>query len=89
MALKSVIQKGDTTAHGGVVIEGIENYLVDGKPVACLSHQVACPLCLGSYAIVEGVETTLIDGKPLAVEGMKTACGAKLIASQTQYQIEP
>lgn len=88
MALKSVIRKGDTTTHGGTVIEGIEDYLVYDKPIACKTHRVLCPLCKGTFPIVEGVESVPIQGKPVAVEGMKTACGAKLIASQTEYQIE-
>ncbi|WP_133052251.1 PAAR domain-containing protein, partial [Gilliamella apis] len=51
-------------------------------------HMVLCPLCKGTFPIVEGVESTSVHGKYPAVEGMKTACGAKLIASQTEYQLE-
>lgn len=86
--MKPVIRKGDTTTHGGTVIEGIEDYLVYDKPIACKTHMVLCPLCKGTFPIVEGVETTSVHDKYPAVEGMKTACGAKLIASQTEYQLE-
>lgn len=88
MSLKPVIRKGDTTTHGGMVLEGIDTYPVLGVPVACVGHLVSCPKCLGTYPIVEGVATFTIDGKKPAVEGMKTACGASLIASQTEYKIE-
>lgn len=86
--MKPVIRKGDTTTHGGTVIEGIEDYLVYGKPIACKTHMVLCPLCKGTFPIIEGVGSTSVHGKYPAVEGMKTACGAKLIASQTEYQLE-
>lgn len=88
MTLKPVIRKGDTTTHGGTVIEGIEDYLVYDKPIACKTHLVTCPLCNGVFPIVEGVESSPIKDKYPAVEGMKTACGAKLMASQTDYKIE-
>lgn len=88
MVLKSVIRKGDTTTHGGTVIEGIDDYLVYDKPIACKTHMVLCPLCKGTFPIIEGVETVPIRGKYPAVEGMKTSCGAMLIASQSEYKIE-
>lgn len=88
MALKPVIRKGDATSHGGVVLEGVDTYPVQGIAVACVGHLVSCPLCLGTYPIVEGVATFTIEGKQPAVDGMKTACGASLIASQSEYKIE-
>lgn len=88
MSLKNVIRKGDTTTHGGTVIEGIDDYLVYDKAIACKGHMVICPTCKGSFPIAEGVTNAPIKGKYPAVEGMKTACGAKLIASQSQYQLD-
>lgn len=88
MALKSVIRKGDSTSHGGKVLEGIDSYKVFDKPIACKDHMVYCPRCNGNFPISEGVEDLDIDQKKPAVEGMKTQCGAELIASQDKYQIE-
>lgn len=88
MALKPVIRKGDATSHGGVVLGGVDTYLMQGIAVTCVGHMVSCPLCLVTYPIVEGVATFTIDGKQPAVDGMKTSCGAALIASQTEYKIE-
>ncbi|WP_422120193.1 PAAR domain-containing protein [Morganella morganii] len=34
MAGKQVICLGDTTDHGGVVISALDNYTVNGRPVA-------------------------------------------------------
>lgn len=88
MTLKKVIRKGDTTSHGGTVLEGIDGYLIFDQPIACKGHRVSCPLCQGTFPIIEGVEGQSIYDKFPAVEGMKTACGAELIASQDYYQLE-
>lgn len=88
MSLKSIIRKGDSTTHGGTVIEGIDSYLVFDKPIACEGHMVTCPQCKGTFPIIEGVKGKSILGKNPAVEDMHTACGAKLIASQDQFQLE-
>lgn len=87
MSLKPVIRKGDSTTHGGTVIEGVDSYPVYGKAIACKGHMVVCPLCKGTFPIAEGVENVSIEGRNPAVDGMKTACGASLIASQTEYKI--
>ncbi len=85
--MKKIIRQGDTTTHGGVVLDGISNYVVLGKPVAGKGHMVSCPKCLGVYPIAEGLPNVVVDGREVAVEGMKTACGAVLIASQAEYTI--
>lgn len=82
MAGKAVILQGDSTSHGGVVLQGSPIMQFRGKNVALVGHQVACPLCKGVFPIVTGAPTVLVGGLPLALEGMKTACGADLIASQ-------
>ncbi len=88
MALKSVIRKGDTTTHGGTVLEGIDSFPVMGIPVACKGHMVLCPKCDNEvYPIIEGISSMPVHGSHPAVEGMKTACGAVLIASQSSFQL--
>lgn len=81
--MKGIIVVGDSTNHGGTVISGQSNYLVDGKPVACVGDKVTCPLKGhgGTTVIVEGHPTWKINGKPVALHGHKTACGASLISS--------
>lgn len=75
---------GDTTSHGGKVIEGSTGSTVEGKPIARVGDAVTCPMKGhgGVTKIVTGDATCLIDGKPAARDGDLTACGAKLIASQ-------
>ena len=86
--MKKAIRKGDTTTHGGKVLEGSDNFPVMGEAAACMGHMVYCPKCNGTYPIIEGSGNMSIDDKFIAVEGMKTACGAELIASQDMFTME-
>ncbi|ADJ64207.1 PAAR domain-containing protein [Herbaspirillum seropedicae] len=83
----AIIRKGDSTSHGGTVLEGLVSFNVLGLPAALVGHMVYCPRCKGSYAIVEGVRHFRCGGNPVAVAGMKTACGAELQASQSAFLI--
>jgi len=40
--IRPLIRVDDTTSHGGKVLEGSENMIVDGKPVACDGDRTAC-----------------------------------------------
>ena len=83
----AIIRKGDTTSHGGTVLEGFVAFNVFGMPAAGVGHMVYCPRCKGSYAIVQGIQYFRYGGKQVAVDGMKTACGAELQASQSTFRI--
>jgi uncharacterized Zn-binding protein involved in type VI secretion len=83
-----IIRQGDSTSHGGKVLEGLVTDICHGKPIAYIGHKVSCPKCSGTHTIVEGVMTTTFYGKGVAVAGMKTSCGATLIASQFTDIIE-
>jgi len=80
--MPEIIRLGDSTSHGGKVIEGSPFDICMGKPIAYMGHKVQCPQCKGVFPIVEGALTTSFYGKGVALAGMKTACGAILIASQ-------
>ncbi|MGV2861594.1 polymorphic toxin type 44 domain-containing protein [Achromobacter sp. ESBL13] len=82
MSARPIIRIGDTTSHGGTVLQGISFYLIEGKAASGLGHMVSCPQCKGTYPIAEGVSTFMVDGIRLAIDGMQTSCGATLIASQ-------
>ena len=74
---------GDTTDHGGEVVEASPTTDTNGKRIARVGDKVTCPKRNhGPTTIVTGDPTMLIDGKPAARHGDKTACGATLIASQ-------
>ncbi|MGS1033518.1 PAAR domain-containing protein [Burkholderia glumae] len=84
------IREGDTTSHGGRVLSCTPTNRVDGRPLALLGDKVSCPKCGGVYPIV-GVKNLgmTFDGRPVASEGDTTACGASLIASQSNATAEP
>lgn len=82
--MKPVIVLGDSTSHGGTVLEGAPTTVVNGKPVARVGDRVSCPLNgHGPCTIVSGDSTTVVDGKAVARHGDQCSCGATLIASTT------
>lgn len=76
-----IIRKGDSTSHGGTVLEGFGQTDLNGRPIAGVGHKVSCPKCKGVFPIVEGSSSYSVGGVPVALHGMKTSCGASLIAS--------
>lgn len=86
--MPEIIREGDSTSHGGTVLEGSPSDICMGKPIAYIGHKVHCPKCRGTFPIVEGVMTASFYGKGVAVAGMKTSCGATLIASQFTDTVE-
>lgn len=83
---RPLILVGDPTSHGGTVMAGSPNMLVDGKPVARFGDKVSCPIH-GDTVINSGSPTYITDDKPTARDGDTTDCGAKLSATQTHYLI--
>jgi len=78
---RGVIRLGDTTTHGGKVVQVASITTVDDIPIARIGDTVTCPKCKGEHSIVEGEPTFLDDGIPVALDGHKTSCGAALISS--------
>jgi len=92
LAKRAIICQGDTTSHGGKVLEGNPRSTIEGKPISGVGHKVFCPLCKGDFPILPDllgrIYPHVIDGRNTAVEGMRTACGAVLVASQSNSTIE-
>ncbi|VBC12814.1 PAAR motif-containing protein [Burkholderia pseudomallei] len=86
MVKRAIICVGDTTTHGGKVLEGAPTFTLNGRNVAGVGHQVLCPRCKGVFPILPDLlgrrYPHTIGERDTAVEGMRTACGAELIASQ-------
>lgn len=83
---KPYVRLGDTTTHGGTVLEGDITLIAGGQPVACVGHMVSCPLCNGTFPITTGNNRELSNGRPVARHGDSVACGAQLIASQSYWR---
>lgn len=92
MVKRAIICEGDTTSHGGRVLEGTVDSTIYGKTVAGVGHKVLCPLCKGVFPILPDLlgrrYPHRIHGRDTAVEGMRTACGAVLIASQSTSTLD-
>ncbi|MBU9176931.1 PAAR domain-containing protein [Burkholderia gladioli] len=88
---RAMICVGDTTTHGGRVLEGSATAAIDGKPIAGVGHKVLCPQCRGVFPILPTTGRRYphqIAGRDTAIQGMKTACGATLIASQSSTTLD-
>jgi len=86
---EAVIVLGDTTDHGGEVISAAPVATAGGKPIARLGDMVACPRCRGIFPIVQGNPAMCFDGGAIAYHGCTVACGATLIASQSEMTTHP
>ncbi|MDR1995538.1 PAAR domain-containing protein [Azonexus sp.] len=84
---RRIIREGDTTTHGGKVINGSDRHRLEGRRIARLGDEVDCPAKYpggtphGVNKIIEGATDELLDGIPIALEGHKTECGCALIGS--------
>jgi uncharacterized Zn-binding protein involved in type VI secretion len=74
---REVARLGDTTDHGGEVIEAAPNLKHLGIAVALDGHLVRCPKCGGDFPI-EATGKRTHNGVRVAFIGDKTACGATL-----------
>lgn len=80
---RSIICVGDTTTHGGVVVEGDYLVKINGRPVSRKGDKVICPKCENAYIIIEGDSKLKVNGRALALEQMQTSCGARLLSNQS------
>ncbi len=85
--LNGIVCVGDTTDHGGTVLDGIDGTSLNGRQMTGLGHRVSCPKCKGIFLIVEGNPNCKVRGTPVSQNNMKTACGASLIAGNPNAQI--
>lgn len=70
--MSNVVRLGDTTNHGGRVLEFIPHTNLNGKPMAGKGNLVFCPLCKGELPIIEGSDSYRVNSTPVALDGMKT-----------------
>lgn len=74
------IWTGDTTTHGGVLLDGIPNFTYNNRNKAvCVGHKFWCPKCFCWSQFVEGFHGFTIDGKARVLHGYRASCGAKAI----------
>lgn len=75
---RDMAQLGDTTDHGGKIIEAAPDLKHLGVAVALDGHRVACPKCGGTFPVIATGKRTH-HGVRVAYLGDKTGCGATLM----------
>ena len=75
---RDMARLGDTTDHGGNVIEAAPTLTQMGIPVALDGHLVACPQCGGTFRLIATGKRTH-RGIRVGYLGDKTSCGATLM----------
>lgn len=85
---KFVVVLGDATSHGGEVVSASSTFEIAGKNAALLNDFVTCPKH-GRNRIIEcDVEAYEESGRGIVFHGCKTECGATVIASQQDMEID-
>lgn len=85
---KFAVVLGGATTHGGKVISASSTFEIQGRHVALLNDSVTCPQH-GNNRIIEcdaaGYEE---EGRGIVLHGCKTECGAQVIASLQDMEID-
>ncbi|HEV3427630.1 MAG TPA: PAAR domain-containing protein [Paraburkholderia sp.] len=74
---REMARQGDTTDHGGEIIDGAPDRTHMGRRIAMDGDRVSCPKCDGVFNIIATSRNTH-NGKRIAYLGDKTTCGATL-----------
>lgn len=77
---RDMARLGDTTDHGGKIIEAAPDLMHMGIPVALDGHLVECPKCGGTFPIIATGKRTH-RGIRVGYLGDRTECGATLMHS--------
>ncbi len=72
------VRLSDATSHGGTIVSGSPNTIVNSLPEARLTDAHACPLH-GVNCIVSGSENTVTNNLPNARIIDVCACGAVIV----------
>ena len=78
---------GDTTTHGGSIVQGIYTHTVDRAPMVVTGHKFDCPQC-GKEAILIGSSHVTVNGQRRVLQGDKTTCGAIVICRYKSSESE-
>lgn len=76
---RAMARLGDTTDHGGEVIECATDLRHLGVGVALDGHGVRCPKCGGVFALIAS-GSRKHHGRRVGYIGDETECGAKLVS---------
>lgn len=78
---------GDQISHGGVIVVGSPNVLVNSPQKARLTDMVICEIH-DEQTIVGGCETVLVNGLPAARVDDPISCGATIVTGSPNVFIQ-
>lgn len=71
---------GDRSSHGGTLVSGSPDTLVNGRPAVRVGDVHVCPIPgHGSTPVIRGSATVKINGRPAARVGDRAGCGAVIV----------
>ncbi|MBY4722822.1 MULTISPECIES: PAAR domain-containing protein [Burkholderia] len=79
---REMVRLGDSTDHGGEVVECAHDLTHLGIGVALDGHGVHCPKCGGVFPLLASGWRTH-RGRRVGYHGDKTGCGATIIGQRT------
>jgi len=77
---REMVRLGDTTDHGGKVVEATDELKHMGIAVSLNGHGVMCPKCGGVFPLLASGPRTH-RGRRVGYRGDKTGCGATVIGA--------
>ena len=77
----------DQISHGGQIVTGSDNVLIDGLPAARLGDVVACDLD-GEQHIVTASPDVLVNGIGAARIGDRISCNATIVTGSDNVLID-
>jgi len=81
--MQAFITKGSMTDHGGIILQGEDSWIVEGKGAHLEGMTHFCPRCkVMSKAIGSENGFMQVNGKNIIVAGDTSTCGAKFIKNQ-------
>ncbi|TBM29553.1 PAAR domain-containing protein [Hafnia paralvei] len=85
--MKKVVVIGDPISHGGSVISASSSIDISGKRAALFGDTVNCAKH-GTNRIKQCDMSYDEEGKGIVVDGCQTECGAQVIATLSDMEIE-
>jgi len=76
--MPAIARIADQGSHGGVIVSASPDVFADGRGVARIGDQYACPIH-GTNPIVTGSPDVFANGRAVARVGDATACGATIV----------
>jgi uncharacterized Zn-binding protein involved in type VI secretion len=89
---KAVQRVGDRNSAGGVIVNGDNSVLVNGRPVAVLNSRVTPHPCCGADGCppvhcnaqtTNTINSVLINGRPIIVQGDRDTCAHPRVGGST------